>query len=133
MFHWIVEECRLVTGSRDDTVRVWDVRTGECRHTLKGHTSWVDCIAFDGTTIVSGSWDKTVRIWRAPYNTTEGVMKCEGVIEGHMLSVSRVWLCTASNEHIVVSVDRGNKVHVHDMRTGNQVCAPIECAYCKLS
>jgi WD40 repeat protein len=86
-------------------------------------------LAFDGTTIVSGCRDKTVRTWRAPYNTAE----CERVLEGHTDWVRRMWLCTAPNEHIVVSADWDNKVHVHDMRTGNQVCAPIECDSCKLS
>ena len=110
-------------------MRVWNVRTGECTHTLRGHRNYVYCVAFDGTTIVSGSLDKTVRIWRAPYNTAE----CERVLEGHTRRVVRVWLCTAPNEHIVVSVGWNDEVLVHDMRTGNQVCAPIECAYCKLS
>ncbi len=110
-------------------MRVWDVRTGECTHTLNGHTEVVWCVAFDGTTIVSGSKDRTVRIWRAPYNTAE----CERVIEGHTNGVYLVWLCTAPNEHIVVIVDEDNRVHVHDIRTGDRVCAPIECVSGKLS
>ena len=109
-------------------MRVWNVRTGECTHTLQGHTNSVRCVAFDGTTIVSGSGDGTVRIWRAPYNTAE----CERVIEGHTNWVHRVWLCTAPNEHIVVSANYNGRVHVHDIRTGDRVCTPIECS-CKLS
>jgi hypothetical protein len=85
-------------------------------------------MAFDGTTIVSGSFDNTVRIWRAPYNTAE----CERVIRGHTDGVMRLWLCTAPNEHMVVSADFHAWVYVHDMRTGDRMCAPIEC-YCKLS
>jgi WD40 repeat protein len=124
--HWIVEY-RLVTGKQDGTVCVWNVRTGECTHTLKGHTSDVYCVAFDGTTIVSGSDDKTVRIWRAPYNTCERVME-EGADKMH-----RMWLCTALNEHIVVRVDVYSRVHVHDIRTSDRMCAPIDCLFCKLS
>ena len=88
------------------------------------------CVAFDGTTIVSGSRDNTVRIWRAPYNTAE----CERVIKGHSGEVNHVWLCTAPNEHIVVSSDYSDHlcVHVHDIRTGDRVCAPIERVKCKL-
>ncbi len=110
-------------------MRVWNVRTGECMNTLKGHTKYVRCVAFDGTTIVSGSDDKTVRIWRAPYNTG----KCERVIEGFTALVHHVWLCTAPNEHIVVSVGFDRRVHVHDIRTGDRVCAPIESVSRKLS
>ena len=90
-------------------MRVWNIRTGECMHTLEGHTNEVLCVAFDGTTIVSGSWDRTVRIWRAPYNTAE----CERVIEGHTNSVRRVWLCTVPNEHIVVSTIQC-EMYVHE-------------------
>ena len=135
MRHLIVEY-RLVTGSGsgDRTLRVWNVRTGECTHTLRGHTDLVLCVAFDGTTIVSGSYDSTVRIWRAPFNTAE----CERVIVGHTLNVNRVWLYAAPNEHIVVSVgndydDISRRVLVHDMRTGNQVSEPIYCDSRKLS
>ena len=28
---------RVVSGSRDNTLKVWDVATGECVATLKGH------------------------------------------------------------------------------------------------
>ena len=42
---------------------VWDLATGECKSTLKGHTNFVRSVAIspDGTTIVSGSDDRTVR------------------------------------------------------------------------
>jgi WD40 repeat protein len=132
--HWIVQQYRLVTGSRDRTVRVWNVQTTECTHTLEGHTRPVSCVAFNDTTITSGSLDVTVRIWHAPYNTVE----CERVIEEHMNSVHRVWLCTASIKSVVVSVEgdkrtRVKEVHVHDIRTGERVGVPIECVHCKLS
>jgi WD40 repeat protein len=39
---------RLVTASRDSTVRVWHVRTGECVHVLEGHVGTVRCVDFDG-------------------------------------------------------------------------------------
>jgi WD40 repeat protein len=112
-------------------VRVWNVRTGEWTHKLKKHTNRVSCVELDATTIVSGSDYRTVRIWRG-YNTADFVC----VIEGHTEGVTRVWLCTAPNEHIVVSADAGLgacKMHVHDIRTGDRVCAPIECYKCKLS
>ncbi len=43
-------------GSSDTTVRLWDVRSGKVIHTLKGHASEIDCLAFsaDGKILASG-------------------------------------------------------------------------------
>jgi F-box and WD-40 domain protein CDC4 len=119
---------RVITGTFDKTARVWNVQTGECTHTLVGNGEIVWCVAFDGTTIVIGSNDKKVLVWHAPYITD----KCDRVIEGHTNAVKRVWLCTALNEQIVISVDMDSTVRIHRTLTGDRVCAPIECVFCKL-
>jgi len=54
-----------VSGSRDSTLRVWDIETGQCLRTLEGRTSIVEtvCLTPDGRYAVSGSFDKTLRVW----------------------------------------------------------------------
>ena len=56
---------KLVSGSRDMTVKLWDMQTGGTIKTFSGHTETVPCVSIsvDCTTIASGSHDKTVRLW----------------------------------------------------------------------
>ncbi|KAF9173746.1 hypothetical protein BGX20_002201 [Mortierella sp. AD010] len=55
----------LIVSGDDDSVKLWDVKTGNCIHTLKGHSDTVSYIAFspNGNRIVSGSDDRTLRLW----------------------------------------------------------------------
>jgi WD40 repeat protein len=62
---------RLVSGSEDATVRVWDTTSGTEVYTLEGHKGTIHSVTFcpDGSRIVSGSADKTVRLWNATSGT----------------------------------------------------------------
>ena len=57
----------IVSGSFDKTLKLWDVRTGEERNMLSGHTGSVWTCAFspDGRWLVSGSSDGTLKLWDA--------------------------------------------------------------------
>lgn len=75
-----------MTGSRDKTLRLWDVETGQTTSIFKNHTGQVWCLQvlrmlpflesqsvrevtncyppqFDETKIVSGSDDKRLNVW----------------------------------------------------------------------
>ncbi len=77
---------RIISGSGDKTLRLWDATSGTTLRTLSGHTNWVRCCAItaDATRIVSGSGDKTLRLWDATSGTalrtlsghTNSVMCC---------------------------------------------------------
>ncbi|POR37156.1 F-box/WD repeat-containing protein 7 [Tolypocladium paradoxum] len=87
-------EDTMVSGGCDRDVRVWDLRTGACLHTLRGHTSTVRCLKMaDASTAISGSRDTTLRIW----DIRTGL--CRNVLVGHQSSVR----CLEIKGDIVVS------------------------------
>jgi WD40 repeat protein len=55
---------QVVSGSNNNTVRLWDAATGALQQTLEGHSDSVSSVAFspDGKQVVSGSDDNTVRL-----------------------------------------------------------------------
>ena len=72
---------KIISGSYDNTIKIWDANTGQCLKTLKGHSSNVKSIAFspDGSRIVSGSSDACLKIWDA--NTGVCIKNIEGIID----------------------------------------------------
>lgn len=56
----------IASGSDDNTIKIWNLITGELLSTLEGHTGTVYAVAIsaDGQTLISGSGDETIKIWR---------------------------------------------------------------------
>ncbi len=73
-----------ISGSRDTTLRIWDLPKGICKHVLVGHQASVRCLEIFGDTIVSGSYDTSARIW----SISEG--KCLRTLTGHFSQIYAV-------------------------------------------
>lgn len=68
---------RVVSGSRDATLRVWDIESGQCLHVLMGHVAAVRCVQYDGRRVVSGAYDFMVKVWDPETET------CLHTLQGH--------------------------------------------------
>ncbi|KIM27453.1 hypothetical protein M408DRAFT_24399 [Serendipita vermifera MAFF 305830] len=113
---------RIVSGSNDETIRVWDAETGVVvAGPLQGHRKSINSVAFspDGSRIVSGSFDKTVRVWDAE---TGAVVA--GPFEGHSSGVSSVSFSPDGKR--IVSGSHDETVRVWDAETGAVVAGPLQ-------
>jgi hypothetical protein len=96
----------LVSGSRDKTIKVWNLQTGKLIHTLTNHTEGVYAIAISPNEqiIASGSADKTIKLW----HLETGEML--GTFTGHTHTVTALTF-TASGEMLVSgSLDKTIKI-----------------------
>jgi WD40 repeat protein len=77
---------RVASGSWDQTVRVWDVQTGQCEQALNGHTGRISSVVFspDGSRVASSSYDRTVRVWDVQTG------QCEQALNGHICGINSV-------------------------------------------
>ncbi|MBX7174198.1 MAG: DUF4365 domain-containing protein, partial [Pyrinomonadaceae bacterium] len=102
----------IVSGSSDETVRIWDLATGQCLKTLVGHSDsvWGVAVSSDGKFIVSGSADKTLRIW----DLATG--QCLKTLVGHSDSVWGV--AVSSDGKFIVSGSADKTLRIWDLATG---------------
>jgi hypothetical protein len=105
----------LASGSGDQTVKLWDVETGQEVRTLSGHTDNVLSVAFspDGRLLASGSDDQTMKLWDV--ETGQEVR----TLSGH---TGRVWSVAFSPDgRLLASGSDDQTVKLWDVATGQEV------------
>lgn len=104
----------LISGSFDETIKVWDFLGGKLLRTLPGHSEVVSCLDFsrDGSIIVSGSFDGLIRMW----DTTSGqCLKTLVVAQETNAPVS--FISFTPNSRFLITGSLDSTVRIWDYRT----------------
>jgi len=106
---------RILSGSLDQTVRVWDAESGAELHCLRGHEKGVRSVVFSpaGHEAASGSLDQTVRVWDAESGAE---VHC---LRGHSRDVTSVTYSPDGTQIASGSLDQ--TVRVWDAAAGVEV------------
>jgi WD40 repeat protein len=92
----------VLSGSADETLRLWSVPSGRLERTFEGHTAAVTSVAWahDGCHVLSGSADRALRLW----NVSSGA--CVRILQGHKDDVTSVAISPDSRFALSGSADR---------------------------
>ena len=105
---------RVLTGSQDQTARVWDARTGEQLTKLSGHKGFLTTAVFspDGARVLTTSTDHTARLW----DSRSGQQ--ELVLSGHADTIEMGAFSAHGDRVVTASQDQ--TARVWDTRGGRQ-------------
>jgi len=92
----------LASASKDSTVRLWDVETGDCRNILIGHTGAIQIVMYSpqGGQVVSGGEDGSLRLW------DDGTGECLLTLSGHTMGVTGVVFSPKGDQIVSDSLDK---------------------------
>ncbi len=100
------DQSLLASASADNSIRLWNVSTGQEVGVLKGATDQVLSLAFspDGTKLVTGGKDKSVRIWDV------ATKKITNEYKGHTDAVTSVLYSPDQKRIVSASADKTIRV-----------------------
>lgn len=99
----------LASGSRDKSIKVWDVSSGTCLFSLLGHDNWIRGLSWHpgGKFLLSASDDKSLRVWDIAHKRSSKRLEAHShfctsidfhkahpyVITGSVDQTIKVWEC----------------------------------------
>lgn len=84
----------LISGCCDDTIKIWDIKSGKCLKTIECKSVVSLAITPNGETLISGSSDCTIKIW----DITSG--ECLKTLRGHTCDISSL-IITPDGKNII--------------------------------
>jgi WD40 repeat protein/transcriptional regulator with XRE-family HTH domain len=102
----------LAVSTQDQTIKLWNIQTGQCTQTLSGETTLVRLLRFssDGQYLASTSLDYGIRLW----NIKTGY--CLHILKGHVHGVSE--LVFSPDDRYLASSSFDQTVKIWDVTSG---------------
>lgn len=109
----------ILTGSADNTARLWDASTGKPLSYPLRHAGSVTSLAFspDGRTLLTGSIDGAARLWQVPSH-----------VSFHVMASLRAYAALDPNGDTVVLPGDDRRIDFLNLRTGTPVSDPLPAA-----
>ncbi|KAK7292576.1 hypothetical protein RJT34_15427 [Clitoria ternatea] len=102
----------LYSGSMDQSIKVWDLDTLECKMTLKEHTDVVTSLICWDDYLLSSSFDCTIKVWVA---TQEGTLKVTYTHTEEKGVVALFGMSDAEAKPILFCSSRDNSIHLYEL------------------
>ena len=112
---------QIVSGSWDETIRLWDAREGRfIGEPFTGHTNVVSAVALGALkgrpVVVSGSHDRTIWVWDV--RTREPI----SMLRGHAGPITSVGLGAVDGRAILVSGSKDHTIRLWDVESHQVRC-----------
>ena len=117
---------KIVSGLRDNTIKIWDRKTLECLKVLNGHTGSVLCLQYDNDVIVTGSSDSTIRIWNVKTGDLITVLShhCEAVLHLRFQNDTMV-TCSKDRSIAVWQMNSSTDVTIRRVLVGHRAAVNV--------
>jgi len=116
---------RIVSGSHDKTIRVWNIKTNSKWSvlTLTGHSGEVRCLHLEpgGNRLVSGSTDTTIKVWDLDIKPEWSSIGCRVTMVGHTDTVRCVHMRSSGcsrRKKMVISGSYDKSLRLWCLKTG---------------
>ncbi|OXA63435.1 F-box/WD repeat-containing protein 1A [Folsomia candida] len=120
------DDGKIVSGLRDNTIKIWDRHTLQCTKVLTGHTGSVLCLQYDEKVIISGSSDSTVRVWDVKTGEMVNTLihHCEAVLH---LRFNNGMMVTCSKDRSIAVWDMvsATDINLHRVLVGHRAAVNV--------
>ena len=109
-----IKNKKLVSGSNDNQLILWDLNQMHMIKKLKGHSGSVLSVSFsnDGDKIISGSTDNRIKIWDSHENDTNELIKHDKTVTS---------IATSYKKSIIASASEDNSIKLWDTISGKEL------------